>query len=83
VLGLVSCIVSCVGAVRVLSKDRQGLGVWCGARIRCKGLVSYVGAVWVLSKDAKQGCQARDKVVRVYISSKRLVWWGAGFEIEF
>jgi len=34
---------------------------------------AVLGAVRVQSK------QARDKVVRVYISSKRLVWWGAGF----
>jgi hypothetical protein len=44
-------------------------------------LVSYVGAVWVLSKDAKQ--TSKDKVVLVYITSKRLVWWGRVLRLNF
>ncbi len=49
--------------------SKQWLGAWCGcyARIRCK--VKVLGAkVW---------CYAG--AVWVYISSKCLVWWRAGF----
>ncbi|MFZ8785685.1 hypothetical protein [Thermocrinis sp.] len=81
-----------VGAVPS-KQARQWFGAWCYARIRCKVKVlgakvwcfvrccavgrCCVGAVWVQNKQAKVWCYAG--AVWVYISSKCLVWWGAGF----
>jgi hypothetical protein len=56
-------------------------------RVPCSVKQTSKGLAWckVLSKDKVRvpSKRARDKVVRVYITSKRLVWWGRVFEIEF
>ncbi len=70
------------GAKQGCKANKQGLGAWCYARIRCKVRVQRFGAV--LGAVRVQSKQARVKVVRVYIYQAN-AWYGGGrvFEIEF
>jgi len=66
----------CVGAVRVPSKQAKvWLGAGCYARIGCGCQANKPSKDKVQGKGAKQ----RFGAVWVYITSKRLVWWGRAF----